>query len=255
MKLIGNLSESLTPPHRVAVLASLGDKIKTLPPDSITKPLIVALGEAYEALGQKSSESMTSLVKLLRIELMTYFSTYTLEEVNTSIKMGVTGKLCELSTLPMPIISVSNICKFIHLYNEKVRREALHEQRKFEEKNNADFEEQKRIKGNAILDAEIELCKENYKSNKETLNYVPEDLRACYFRRIREANGKGLISIDVMNQILIIAESRHDTFEELPKQEQHYLSKSREELKWTKERDSAVKVTAQSMALQYLFDK
>lgn len=254
MKQIGNISESLTPPHRIAVLSSFGHKIKTMTSEELTKPLILILSESYETLGQKTNESIVSTVKLLRIELMTYFTTFTLEEISTAVKMGVTGKLCDLSSLPMPIVSVTNICKFIHLYNEKVRREALHEQRKFEEKENIEMENQKRIKAELELDQEIQICYENYKSNPETLSHVDKGLLACYFRFLWKKTGKKIMPPDAIDQIKIIAESKVDTFEELSKLDQKVLERNREVAKFDRERKATVKIEAEAMGLKYIFD-
>jgi len=254
MKLIGNISTELSPTYKIALEASFGKKIKDSTNQELTIPLIKLFGESYEILGQKTPDNMTSVVKLLRIELSSYFGTYAIEEVINAIKMGVTGKLCELNTITMPVVSVANFCKFIHLYNEKIRKNALHEQRAFEEKNNQEEEKLKAIKGNERLDKEIADCKDLYLSDKDSINNVSEQLRACYYRRLRQVNGKRLLSLEVMEQLNFIADGKHDTFEDLPKQEQHYMAKYREVEKWNKERLVAVKTTAQAMALPLVFD-
>lgn len=254
MKLIGKISESLTPSHRTAVEASLTEKIKETDKTELNKPLLIILGEAYEILGQKAPENITPTVKLLRDELKTYFTTYTINEVGIAVKMGVTGKLCDLSTLPMPIVSITNICKFIHLYNEKVRREALHEQRKFEEIETKEMEERKRIKAELELDSEIQVCYENYKSDKETLEHVPTELKACYFRFLWKKSNRKLIPSEISEQIKIIAETKVTSFDELPKLEQKILERNREVSKFNLERDSAVRIEAQAIGLKYLFD-
>lgn len=252
-----NISTSLSPTHKTAIEAYFCPKIHALKKTDMVSDLKNALQRAYVILGTgKNLDERDTLLMLDELikELKEGASTFTVQEVCLAIESGVKGKLNDLSQITQPVISVTNIIKWIWLWNDKVRREAIHEQRKFEDQNRQDEEEAKRIKGNAILDAEIEICYENWKSNNETLDHVPEPLRACYFRRLRERDGK-LLEKEIMEQIKIIAESRHDTFEELPKLEQKYMIRERLVTKFEDERTSQVRQTAQSIALLEVFKK
>lgn len=252
MKLIGNLSPDLTPAHKTALEANMSLKIKEINKESLIEPLATLLGECCELLGQKSN-GLTPTAKLLRDELKTYFTTYSLEEVKVAAKMGVTGKLCDLNELTVPVVSVTNICKFIHFYNDKVRKFALHEQRLWEEKNNQEEIERKRIEGNRLLDLEIEGCRINYTSDPASLNLIDRDLRACYYRRLRETGSK--LDLELMNQLKAVAEAQINTLEELPKDQQRAYRTPSEIEKFNNIRNTEVKHTAQSLALKEIFDR
>lgn len=110
------------------------------------------------------------------------------------------------------------------------------------------------MQGNQKLDKEIEECKSLYLLDRTSISKISEPLKACYYRRLREVNGKRLLSLEIMEHLNFIAEGRHDTFEEISKQDQYYIKRNREVEKWNKERLVAVKTTAQAMALPLVFD-
>ena len=252
MKLLGQVNPNLTPVHKTALEASLKPKIKTLTKESLNDPLVTLLGEACEILGHKANGLVATSI-LLRDELKNYFTTYTLEEVQAAVRMGVTGKLCDFAELQVPIVSVANICKFINLYNQKVRKEALYEQAKFEEKNNQQEIERKRIAGNKRLDSEISDCLISFRSNPQLLEKVNEQLRACYYRRLKETKGK-LLPIELMNEIMAVAEAQIKDFEELGKEQQHALRRRVDREIWDRDRLQEVKTRAQSIALKKVFE-
>ena len=239
------------PIQKQALEASYGTKIITLTDKEVTDPLISILTEAYEILGQKVDVSITSTIKMLRIELKTYFSTYTIEEVRASVRMALAGQLCDFKELQYPIVSVANICKFIHLYNEKVRREAIHQQNRYLQMETKEQEIQKAIEGNISLDAEIQSVYEVFKDDKAPFILIEELLKSCYFRRIRE-RGDNVLDKETMNQIKAVAELQIPEFEDLPKQFQFNYRAKRETFEI--ERDSDVKSRAQSIALKSIFE-
>lgn len=252
MKLLGQVNPDLIPVHKTALEASLQPKINEITKESMNDPLVTLLGEACEIVGHKAN-GLTATAKLLRDELKNYFSTYSIEEVQTAVRMGVTGKLIEVTDLPVPIVSITNICKFINLYNEKIRKEALHQQKQWEEKNDEEKVKQKRDMGNNWLDTEIMNAWENFNENPETLEQIPQELRATYYRRIIEVNKANVLTKDVRDQIKAVAEARKDTFEELPKLDQKEMIRNRQVEKFNRERDAEVKIIAQSLALKEVF--
>ena len=254
-KLIGQVNEGLSPSHKMALEASSGKKIKEITKEDLLEPITLLLGTCYELLGNSAPKGMTATAKLLRDELKTYFFTYSFEEVKTAIMMGVTFKLCEKDQMEFPVISVANFCKFVHMYNDKIRKEAIHAQRKLDDIMTKEMEERKRIEGNQRLDNEILDCLSAYCENPSNLDQVSEHLRACYFRRIRERQVEKIITIDEMNLILSVADAQIKDFDELGKQEQHALRHKVDREKWDKDRLLEVKTRAQSIALKHVFDK
>ena len=180
--------------------------------------------------------------------------TFTIEEVCLAIDAGVKGKLNKLNEIPQPIVSVTNIIGWVWIWNEKVRIHAIDQQKRWEEKNNQEEVERKRVDGNIRLDAEINNAWENWKVNPGTIEQIPKQLRACYYRRIREKKEWSLLDRSLLDQIKAVSEAQHDTFEELPKEEQRHLINTRQVEKFNRERDSEIKITAQSIALRELFE-
>lgn len=251
-----NISTTLTQEHKEALDAYFCAKLREVNKADIITPIKSAVQRAYIVLGQgknMAAGELTLMLDELIKELKTGCFTFTIEEVCLAIDAGVKGKLNELKEIPQPIISVTNIIGWIWIWNEKVRVHAIDQQKRWEEKNNEEEIKRKRLDGNNRLDAEIEKAKENFKENSETLDQIPKVLRACYYRRIREKNTGGLLERSLLEQIKAVAEAQHDTFEELPKEEQKHLTSSREVEKFNRERDSEVKITAQSIALKEVF--
>lgn len=253
MKLIGEINPKLTPAHREAVIASSSERMGELTLESIGPPMVDLLVLMGETLGQKFSNS-TATVVILRKELKDNYSKYTIQEVRLACMMGVTGKLCELTELTQPVISVTNICKFIHLYNEQQRKYALHEQRIFDERITVEKEAKRTIEGNARLDQEINDCLIAYRLNPDHLNGINENLKECYFERLRKRQNGKILELEIMNQIFSVAECQILTFEELSDLQKHKLRNKTARLEWDKSRKIEVRTRARSIALIYVFD-
>lgn len=252
MKLLGQINPNMTPVQKTALEASLQPTIKEVTKEAMIDPVVTLLGEACEVVGQKAN-GLTATGKLLRDELKNHYCGYSLEDVKVAVRMGVTGRLCEVIDLPVPIVSITNICKFIELYVEKIRKEALYSQRVWEEKNNEQEIDANRHKGNNRLDSEIANAWENFISNPETIEHIPQELRAIYYRRIIEVNRAQVLEREVRAQLKAIAEARKDTFEELPKMEQKAMIRNRQVDKFERERAAEVKIISESLALKEVF--
>lgn len=125
-------SPDLTPVERCALEKWSCVKIKERNKASMGDQLTDSVCMAYINIGQFSQSEdkklVSVLVEQLVHELKECFTTYTLEEVCYAIELGSKGKLNNLEDVIQPIVSVMNVLKWVTLYNDKVRKEAIHKQ-------------------------------------------------------------------------------------------------------------------------------
>ena len=138
-------SDDLSPIEKQAIEKLSNPKIKDTLKKNMVDQLTDAVSRSYVNIGQfKQSEDkklLETIVDQLIIELKNCFTTYTIEEVSFAIDLGSKGHLNNLQEVIQPIVSVMNILKWIHLYNDKFRREAIHKQGKSIEKQEKKAEE------------------------------------------------------------------------------------------------------------------
>ena len=251
-----NISPTLSGEYKEALTAYFCTKIREVNKADIISPIKIAMQSAYVVIGQGKSlgaGELTLIIDELIKEIKISCATFTIPEVCLAIDAGVKGKLNDLKEIPQPIISVTNIIAWIWIWNERVRIHAIDQQKRWEEKNNQEEVERKRVDGNSRLDTEITNAWENWKANPKTIDQIPEALRACYYRRVKEKSTGVLLERSLMEQIKAVAEARKDTFEELPKLDQKEMMRNREVEKFNRERDAEVKIIAQSLALKEVF--
>lgn len=232
-----------SPLNSIVLDAMKGKKIKELKKSEFSDKIKEAIIQGLIVLGQKQdSGQITVTTDCLINELKHKLNHYTPDEVILAIDYGTKGKLCEFSTLQYPVMSVTNCLKFIKLYNENIRREAVHNQKEEEAKQEkiiSDIEREAKIKA---FEAEIAKA---LLFTQEQLNNLPTGLKASYFRHL-----------DKTGRIEMNNEQRYEILAECDKKVLH-IKKSElglfADIEFeNKKRDAIVKEMAQSMAFELI---
>lgn len=202
------LSEELSPIERQAIEKWSNPKIKDLLKKNMVDQLADAVSRAYINIGQfKQSEDkklLETIVDQLIIELKNCFTTYTIEEVAFAIDLGSKGHLNNLQEVIQPVVSVMNILKWVHLYNDKYRREAIHKQGKSVEKQEKALEESAKEQR---VEKYIESIINDYENYPQSFEGRSKGELAAHYRQLDKL---GLIKLtvkaktDIFNQILKI---------------------------------------------------
>jgi len=232
-----------SPLNNIVLDAMKGKKIKELKKSEFSDKIKEAIIQGLIVLGQKQeSGQITVMTDCLIHELKNTLTQYTPDEVVLAIDYGTKGKLCEFSTLQYPVMSVTNCLKFIKLYNENIRREAVHKQKEEEEKKEkviSDIERDAKIKafeqeiGKALL------------MTSEQLKELPTGLKAAYFRHL-ESKEQSTITIEQKKEIYAICEK----LVSIPKKSD--LGLFADMVNENKKRDAQIKELCQSMAFERL---
>ncbi len=250
MNLIGNsnLCPALSPDERNVIKFHEGVKIKDLAKVVMADPLTDAVSKAYLNIGQSSeSKTLTVLVATLACELKDCFTTYSIEEICHAIDLGSKGKLNELKDLIQPVISVMNILKWVHLYDDKIRKEAIHKQNKHLEKLAKELTEKEKQEKIEAFKEEICLVYESY---CDAFGELPEGLsmglKASYCRYLYEKN-----------IIELTAEQEREIFDKakslMPTEAQIRGMNAVDRVFHNKKKEAQIQEIAESIALEYLF--
>lgn len=122
----------VSPIQKDALAAHYNPKIKELAKRDFAKEIIQAITKAYVVTGSRVPDTFEMICDEVISELKSLFTTYTVEEVCMAIDMGSKGKLSDKEEVIY--VSVTNILRWIHRFNDLVRKEAIYKQRQFEEK-------------------------------------------------------------------------------------------------------------------------
>jgi hypothetical protein len=230
-----------TPTQNIVLEAMKGKKIKERKTSEYIKDLKECIIQALIILGQKQdSEQIKVLTDCLAYELKQSQSFFTVEEIKMAIDFGAKGKLCELKDLQMPVISLHNILKFIKLYNEKVRREAIAERDKQEAEKDKQISEAERLQKIQAFEEEIERA---IQMTPDQLKELPTGLKASYFRHL-EKSGKIVLSIEEKKKIYAECEKL------VPTINRRDLGKFDSILHENTKREAFIKEIAQSLAFE-----
>ncbi len=144
----------LSPDELAAIEAGANKKIKDYGDQQLLDRIIEIVAQTYILRGQDKKLDPMELRNVsaeFTKELQKCFTTFSVEQILQATRMGALGKLEEESVH----ISVYNLCKWVNLWNDKIKREAVH-------------------KNNKILDAQI---KEKTEAEKqEAINRMRKDI-------------------------------------------------------------------------------
>lgn len=231
-----------TPSQQIAIKAMEGKKINELKKSEYIDSIKEAVINGLICIGQKQdSTQIKTLTDCLVHELHSTKSAFTVEEIRIAIDYGAKGKLCELNSLPQPIISLHNILKFIKLYNENIRREAIHAMNEEADKKEKEITEAERKIKIEAFEAEIEKALMLSLKEKESL---PIGLKAAYYRHL-DKQGKVNLSNEEKN---IIWKRAGDLMPEIEKNRNPFLDCAYE----SKKREALQKEIAESLAFEII---
>lgn len=176
--------------------------IKELKVEQIKNPLVDAIAGAYfiKGMGKPTGSDLKDIVDYVSKTLKESFTTYRIPEVCQSIELGARGELFKENDLNT--ISPENIFKWIHRFNETIKREAIHKQKQYEEKLAKESEETYR---QAKINTFESLIKGKYIGFPDSLKNDNYGTMASYYRYL-DKNGFINISIDKKKQFLAEAE-------------------------------------------------
>ena len=232
-----------TPTQSIALDAMNGKKIKELKKSEFSKTIKDAIIQGLIIIGQKQTVDVTTITTdCLMEELKTSLPNYTPDEIRLAIDYGCKGKLCELTDLPQPIVTLTNILKFIRLYNEKIRKEAIHKRNELEAK------EEKQI-NEAERDAKIKAFEQEIAKallmTPEQIDSLPTGLKAAYYRHL-ESRGDSKISEAQKWAIWRECEKK------VPQVQKSELGAFGDILHENKKREAKIKELSQSMAFEQI---
>lgn len=137
VKIPEKFAANLLPLEKNALTAYYQLKIKEVTKLSMVQPLSEAITKAFIVMGSTPKDDFQLIVEEVLNELKTSFSTFTIQEVCIAIDLGSKGKLGD----EFVHVHIKAILKWIWLYNEKIRREAIHKQKEYEEKTEKQLQE------------------------------------------------------------------------------------------------------------------
>lgn len=232
-----------TPTQTIALDAMNGKKIKELKKSEFSKIIKEAILQGYVIIGQsKDHNVITITTDCLMEELKTNLPSYTPEEIRLAIDYGCKGKLCELTELPQPIVTLTNILKFIRLYNEKIRKEAIHKRNELQAKEEKQISESERLAKIKAFEEEIANA---LLFTPEQIYSLPTGLKAAYYRHL-DSKGNASISLDVKNKIFKECEKL------VPMVKKSELGSFGSLVDENKKREAKIKELCQSMAFEHL---
>lgn len=178
--------------------------IKDLKQDQLRIPLVEAIAQALfikqnNDVGPDAQKEMADYVAKV---LKESFTTYRIAEVCQAIELGARGEL--YSEQDMNVVSPENIFKWIHRYNEKIRREAIEKQKRHEEKLSKELEEMQRQEKLKTFE---DIIIGKYQGFPETFKNESKGALAAMYRHL-DKKGLILLSVEVkkniFNQVLKI---------------------------------------------------
>lgn len=239
--LIGAISDKLTHAEIMALEANYCEKIKLVKKSDMVEPLTAAITKANQMIMHTSKgNDISVMVDLLIQELKTSFTTYTVEEVCQAIHSGSKKELNEFVH-----ISVTEILKWVQLWNDKVRKEAIHKQNKFLEEKQKEIDEQVRKEKIIKFKRSILEYYNHFFSSGEFLPLDGED--AAIFRYLQD---QGIINMPNKQKNEIWAEAQKLASEK-PELKDYSLKNKIQQQLYT----AGVKEIAEGMALRIVFQE
>jgi len=189
----------LTPRERVVIEVSVLPRIKDLKAVQLDIPIREAITNAYfiKGITNVTSTDITKILVYVVKTLIGSFSTYRVPEICQAIELGARGEL--FSDNDMNTVSPENIFKWIHRYNDKIKREAIDKQRHYEDKLEKEKEESQHLARIKLFEDEILA---QYDKLPEVLENVNYGLLASYYRHLDK---KGLIKLTLERKKEIFA--------------------------------------------------
>jgi hypothetical protein len=237
----------LTPTDFVALEASKTQKIAIVKKVDGEKSLKNSIQKTFVIMGHSFEvEQLVIFTDCLWDELKKSQNYYTLEEIDLALEMGAKGKLCDLTKIPQPIVSLSNFLHFIRLYNEKVRREALAKDE--EEKTKLEKLAEEALKKEKVKAFEAEIC-EVYNQYCESFGEMPEltdGLKSSYCRHLFPKN---IIELTVEQE----AEIFEKATKRVPVENDKKRNPFEDRVFLKKKRDAQIQDLAEAIGLEYLF--
>ncbi len=253
MKLVHITKESLahlSPDEVAAIEAGANMKICDYGTDKLLSRIIDVVASCYYLRGQTKNldpADLRTVSQEFTNELQKCFTTFTVEQILQAVRMGALGKLEDEAVH----ISVYNLCRWVNLWNDKIKREAIH-------------------KNNKILDAQI---KEKTEAEKqESINRMRKDIEEAFkeYKELGIYKGKeesyyalmyehleaihGPLPTPLKNQIWELACTQ------IKKEEEHRAHQDRFERKFNpsdylKKLEGANIIRARFLALGHMFNK
>lgn len=276
MKLIGEpIIEGLTSSHKIAFLNTQKKKIREydIQDSEKTDMLLFAqcgiiLGTCYEFFGQQApgdnqdekDKNLYKSTENLYNELSKYFTTYSTDEILEAVKMGYCGNLGPLEGLSLPMVSVVNITKLVHWYNEKVRRPAVEEQGKLQaadsEKLEKELTDEKNKEAALVIAQNINSVYAYFVENDEIpfvngIEISVYELSMWY--QFLDKRGLCGITPDQKKTIAALAEDCIPSFSNLTPAEKFNLKDTGRRKEWDDTRKSLVTEFSRSIALRTVF--
>ncbi len=257
-------STELTVVEKQSLMAFEMPKIKDLAKTDMVDMISDAISRAYININQSADKDnpkndlliKRQMASSLINDLKDSFGTFSVEEVCLAIDMGSKGKLNNLTEIIQPVMSLTNILAWIWLYRDKIRREAQHKQKEYEEK---EAKKQEQIDHLAkMLDFETVIIG-RYNGFPDSLLNDNYGVKASYYRHLdklklfdlpiekkKELFDKA-VKIKEANESEMKAE--YEALFQMGKQEREERGKTRIlRIEFTE------KEIAESLALDYLFD-
>lgn len=236
----------LTPTYAIALEALKGKKIAGIAKASAEKILKDSIKKAFVIMAHGYEvEQLIIFTDCLWDELKKNQGYFSLEEIDLALEFGAKGKLCDLTKIPQPVVSLSNFLHFIRLYNEKIRREAIAKDEEEKAKQEKFIEEKQVAEKKALFEKKISEVYQFYQDNFK-MPELPMGVKAAYCRHLY---AKNLVELTIEQEQEIFDRAKKLTpSEDLPRG-----LNSVDRIFHNKKKGAQTQEIAESIALEYLF--
>lgn len=180
-------SPSLLPLEKDALIAHQNPRIKEVGKSDMAKPIGIALTKAITVMGSQVKEDFELMLDEVLHDLKRNCTTFTVEEVCLAIDLGSKGYLGD----EFVHVHTRAVIKWLWLFNDKYKREAIHKQHKHEEHLQKLAEIANKEKAEKEFEADIQKLYNAFPKGFKTRN--KGSLAACY----RHMDKRGLVSLSV----------------------------------------------------------
>lgn len=196
---------SLLPLEKDALIAHQNPRIKEVGKADMAAPIGVALTKAIMVMGSRVKVDFEIMLDEVLHDLKRNCTTFTVEEVCLAIDLGSKGYLGD----EFVHVHTRAVIKWLWLFNDKYKREAIHKQHKHEEQLAKQAELANKEKEEKEFEANIQKLYNAFPKGFKTRN--KGSLAACY----RHMDKKGLVNLtvkqkkDIYDRILKIKDYVH----------------------------------------------
>lgn len=176
---------SLLPLEKDALIAHQNPRIKEVGKVDMAKPIGIALTKAITVMGSQVKEDFELMLDEVLHDLKRNCTTFTVEEVCLAIDLGSKGYLGD----EFVHVHTRAVIKWLWLFNDKYKREAIHKQHKHEEHLQKLAEIANKEKAEKEFEADIQKLYNAFPKGFKTRN--KGSLAACY----RHMDNKGLCNL------------------------------------------------------------